>query len=115
MTSDVQVTPAMFATAVGEHVEIDIGGLGLFSYAMSCFVRGEWVPHLVVQGEHGPVMLLLLPHESVSEPVPLSLPEEGLSGVIVPLGEVSVAVMGEVDESMEHIRDRLDAAVEWSI
>ena len=55
-----QVTPAMFATAVGEHVEIDIGGLGLFSYAMSCFVRGEWVPHLVVQGEHGPVMLLLL-------------------------------------------------------
>ena len=85
------------------------------SYAHSCFVRGEWVPHLVVQGERGPVMLLLLPHERVTEPVPLELPEEGLAGVIVPLGEGSVAIMGETDESMEPIRERLNAAVEWSI
>ena len=89
--------------------------LGLLSYAQSCLVRGEWIPHLVVQGERGPIMLLLLPHERVTEPVPLELPEEGFSGVIVPLGEGSVAVMGEEGEPLELIRERLAAAVEWSI
>jgi len=113
--TDVRVSPASLEEVVGEHAEVDIGGLGLVSYAMSCFVRGEWVPHLVMQGELGPVMLLLLPHESVTEPVPLELPAEGLSGVIIPLGEGSIAVMGEAGEAIEPIRERLNSAVEWSI
>jgi len=113
--TDVQVSPASLAEVVSGSAEIDINGLGLLSYAMTCFVRGEWVPHLVMQGERGPVMLLLLPHERVSGPVPLELPEEGLSGVIIPLGEGSIAVMGEAGESIEPIRERLRTAVEWSI
>ena len=89
--------------------------LGLLSYAQSCLVRGERIPHLVLQGDRGPVMLLLLPHERVTESVPLELPAEGLSGEIMPLGEGSVAVMGEPGEPMEAIRERLAVTVEWTI
>ena len=50
--TDVQVSPASLEGVVGGRAEIDISELGLLSYAHSCFVRGEWVPHLVMQGEH---------------------------------------------------------------
>jgi hypothetical protein len=113
--TDVQISPASLAEVVSGRPEIDIGRLGLLSYAQSCFVRGEWVPHLVMQGERGPVMLLLLPHERVDEPLTLTLPDEGLSGVIVPLGEGSIAVIAEDGEPMAPIREQLGAAVEWSI
>lgn len=113
--TDVRISPASLEEVLNGQADVDMTGLGLLSYAQSCLVRGEWIPHLVVQGERGPIMLLLLPHESVTDPVPLELPEEGLSGVIVPLGEGSVAVMGEEGEPLEPIRERLAAAVEWSI
>lgn len=113
--TDVRISPASLEEVLNDQADVDMSRLGLLSYAQSCLVRGEWIPHLVVQGERGPIMLLLLPHERVTEPVPLELPEEGLSGVIVPLGEGSVAVMGEEGEPLELIRERLAAAVEWSI
>ncbi len=113
--TDVRVSPASLEEVLSGQAEVDMTRLGLLSYAQSCLVRGEWIPHLVIQGERGPVMLLLLPHERVTEPVPLELPEQGLAGVIVPLGEGSVAVMGEEGEPLESIRERLAVAVEWSI
>ena len=113
--TDVQVSAASLQRVVNGQAEIDIAELGLLSYAQSCFVRGEWVPHLVLQGEQGPVMLLLLPHESVDEPLPLAMPDEGLSGVIVPHGEGSIAIMGEDSEPIPPIQNRLGDSVEWSI
>ena len=113
--TDVQISPASLEAVVSGRAAVDMNRLGLLSYAQSCLVRGEWVPHLVLQGERGPVMVLLLPHERVAEPLPLALPAEGLSGMILPLGEGSVAVMGEAGESIERLRERISAAVEWTI
>ncbi|HEY5623138.1 MAG TPA: DUF3379 family protein [Gammaproteobacteria bacterium] len=115
VTTDVQVSPASLEQVISGQARIDVTELGLLSYAQSCYVRGQWVPHLVLQGREGPVMLLLLPHERVDEPLPLELPEEGLSGVIVPHGNGSIAIMGENAEPMEPIRDRINDTVEWSI
>ena len=61
------------------------------------------------------LMLLLLPHEQIAEPLPLDLPEEGLRGVILPVGDGSIAILGEDGESMDPLADRIDSAVEWSI
>lgn len=113
--TDVRISPASLEEVLGGQVEVDMTRLGLLSYAQSCLVRGEQIPHLVLQGDRGPVMLLLLPHERLTEPVPLELPAEGLSGEIMPLGEGSVAVMGEPGEPMEAIRERLAVTVEWTI
>ena len=114
-TTDVRVSPASLAEITSGEAVVDAGRLGLVSYVRSCFVRERWVPHLVVQGEEGPVMLLLLPHERVMSPVPIDLPEEGLRGVILPVGDGSVAVLGTDAESLEPISQRVADAVEWSI
>jgi Protein of unknown function (DUF3379) len=70
-------------------------------YAQSCFFRGHYVPHLVVQTAHGPATVMILRHEQVS--ARRSFHEAGLSGVIVPAEHGSIAVVqqgggGEVEE-----------------
>jgi len=114
-TTDVRISPASLEEVIGGQVDVNVNQLGLVSYARSCFVRDNWVPHLVIQGERGPVMLLLLPDEPISEPLPLDMPEQGLQGVILPLGGGSVAVLGTDGEAMEPIRQRVSDALEWSI
>ena len=76
-------------------------------YAQSCWFRGHYVPHLVVQTAHGPATVLILRHEQVRGRQ--SFHEAGLTGVIVPAEHGSIAVLtqgsGEVDElaaQMQH-------------
>jgi hypothetical protein len=113
--TDVRVSPASLEEVTAGRASVDANRLGLVSYARSCFVREQWVPHLVIQGSQGPVMLILLPHESVRQPLRLDLPEQRLEGVLLPVGEGSVAILGETGEALERIRERVSDAVAWSI
>jgi len=91
-------------------------GIGLVTYAQSCVINGNTVPHLVIQGESGPVTLILLPDERIDEPIPMS--GEHVHGVIVPVGRGSVAIIGEragqLDE-IDEIGQRIVESVEWQI
>lgn len=90
------------------------GPVGQVSYAKLCPFRGRMVAHFVVQGERGPVTVLLLPEEQVDAPTPID--EGGFAGTLVPVeGGGSVAIVGQPDEPLEVIRDRLLQAVRWSI
>lgn len=109
------VSPATLDTALSGTARVDLDSLNVVSYARSCLVNGRWVPHLVVQGEAGPVMLLLLSREDIDEPLPLDLPQEGLHGLIMPLDEGSIAILGEDEESLESLQEDVSAAVEWTI
>lgn len=95
--------------------ELDVG-IGLVSYAQSCVINGNTVPHLVIQGESGPVTLILMPEEPIDRAISLS--GEHVHGVIVPVGSGSVAIIGEraaqLDEIGE-IRERIVESVEWRI
>ena len=109
------VAAAALETALSGEASVDIEQLDVLSYARSCLVNGRWVPHLVVQGEAGPVMLLLLSREFLSEPLPLDLPDEGLRGVIMPLDDGSVAILGADEETLESLQQDVADAVEWTI
>ncbi len=109
------VNTAALEMALSGSAQVDLDRLNVVSYARSCLVNGRWVPHLVVQGEAGPVMLLLLSRENVAEPLPLDLPEEGLHGLIMPLEEGSIAILGDDEESLESLQEDVTAAVEWTI
>ena len=61
------------------------------TYAHSCWFRGHYVPHLVVQTAQGPATVLLLHHEQV--PGPRTFRESGMNGIIVPADRGSVAVL----------------------
>lgn len=84
--------------------------LGRVSYARSCWFRGHFVPHLVVLDESGPIMLLLLPHESVSSETRFS--EGGYSGVILPAAHGSVAVLAQADARLDAVAVRSLHALE---
>ena len=90
--------------------------IGLVTYAQSCVINGNTVPHLVVQGKSGPVTLILLPEETIGEAIPLS--GEYVHGVIVPVGSGSVAIIGERAEQLDEIGEmgqRIVESVEWQI
>ncbi|MFT5500481.1 MAG: hypothetical protein ACI88G_000611 [Woeseiaceae bacterium] len=87
--------------------------IGLVSYAQSCIINGRRIPHLVIQGRNGPVTLLLMPEEMVSMPLPLN--GKGIDGVILPVGDGSIAIIGERGFDLEEIKERVVNSVEWSI
>jgi hypothetical protein len=90
------------------------GPVGEVSYAKLCPFRGRMVAHFVVQGERGPVTVMLLPDEDVAEATRID--ERGFSGTIVPVeGGGSVAIVGQAEEDLEEIRDRLLEAVTWRL
>jgi hypothetical protein len=74
----------------GAGVELNINS-DRITYAESCWFRGYYVPHLVVQTADGPATVLILRHEHV--PAARSFHERGMSGVIVPAGDGSIAVL----------------------
>ena len=87
-------------------------GAGLISYAQSCTINGKKVPHLVIQGEHGPVTILLMPDETVTEAV--SLDGQSIHGVILPVGAGSIAIIGAREEKLERIEKSVVNSVMWS-
>lgn len=86
------------------------GSLGRVTYAMSCWFRGHYVSHLVVDEGHGPVTVMLLAHERVSEPVHFS--EGGYTGVIVPAAQGSIAVLTRDESQVEAIAARVSKVLE---
>ena len=86
---------------------------GLITYAQSCEINGNPVPHLVIQGEHGPITILLMPEEMVADAI--TLDGENVHGVILPVGDGSVAIIGAREEQLEQIEKSVLDSVRWSI
>ena len=85
---------------------------GLITYAQTCVINGKKIPHLVIQGARGPVTILLLPDEMVDAAV--TIEGESINGVILPVGNGSVAIIGEQDEQLESIQQNVVNSVTWS-
>jgi hypothetical protein len=93
------------------------GGVGLdlasdrIVYAQSCWFRGHYVPHLVVQTTRGPATVLILRHEQVRARE--SFHEAGMSGVIVPAGQGSIAVLARGSASVDELAGQMRQDVHW--
>ena len=66
----------------------------------------------VIQGEQGPVTILLLPDEAIVDAVPIE--GESINGVILPVGGGSIAIIGEAGERLEEIQERVTKSVTWT-
>jgi Protein of unknown function (DUF3379) len=86
--------------------------VGLITYAQSCIINGKNVPHLVIQGEYGPVTILLMPDEKISEAK--SLDGVNIQGIILPVGSGSIAIIGNREEQLERIKQNVLNSVTWS-
>jgi hypothetical protein len=78
------------------------------TYAHSCWFRGHYVPHLVVQTSQGPATLLILHHETAPAGRRKTFSEAGMRGVIIPAQTGSIALLtrgGDVNllaQEMQH-------------
>lgn len=100
-----RVVPATLATL--DH------SAGLITYAQSCTINGHEVPHLVMQGKYGPVTILLMPEEAVSGNSKFM--DENVDGVILKVGDGSIAIIGEKGESLKSIEEKVKNSVTWDI
>ena len=91
----------------------EMGDVGLITYARTCTINGNSIPHLVMQGENGPITLLLMPGEKVESATTLS--GESIRGVILPVGDGSIAIIGDYDERIEEIGQKVVGSVKWTI
>jgi Protein of unknown function (DUF3379) len=113
--SEVAVPPGALAYVLQRSgVALDPGA-PLVSYAQSCWFRGWFVPHLVVQTPDGPMTVMVLPHERVSAPTMVD--EGGYRVMIVPAarGAIAVLTQGPVPAArIESIVARVTAAVRFT-
>ena len=79
------------------------------TYASPCPFRGQIVPHLVVQTDHGPLTVMLLAHVASGEREKFS--EGDYRGVVMPAGTGSIAVVArkgqEIDGALETVLEGL--------
>lgn len=99
--------------AAGEAELVDAAQLGVVNYATVCPLRGRKVPHLTVQSVAGPAMVLLLPHEPLAREQPLD--EDGLHGVLVPVGDGAIAIIAPDPRAIEAVRSRVARATALGI
>ena len=114
LVGDWSVVPASHLTSVltTGHVSLK-GDIGTVRHAGLCSFRGNKVAHVVVQSTSGPVTVMLLPEEKTAGIT--TFDEDGYRGVLIPVGEGSIAVISGSEESTEEVRNNFTDKVAWSI
>ncbi len=112
VVSDVPVSEQRLAAVVPASVASMDHSAGLITYARSCVINGRTVPHLVIQGERGPVTVLLMPEESIS--AAQELQGDNINGVLLPVGSGSIAIIGERDEPLQRIQEQIVRSATWA-
>ena len=106
------VSDSRLARVVPEEIATMNHDVGLITYAQSCIINGKTVPHLVIQGEHGPITILLMPDEKLAESQ--SLDGVSVRGVILPVGDGSIAIIGDREEQLDRVQQNIVNSVNWS-
>lgn len=85
---------------------------GRFVYVQSCWFRGHYVPHLVLETDQGPVTLMLLRHEKLNERK--TFDEDGYRGVLLPVDAGAIAVVTHGAPLSEALAKRIAASIQWT-
>jgi hypothetical protein len=94
----------------GAGVSLDITS-DRITYAQSCWFRDHYVPHLVVQTAQGPVTVMILRNQRVSGR--RTFHEAGMSGVIVPAPQGSIAVLARGGADVGGVATQMQQDVHW--
>jgi hypothetical protein len=94
----------------GAGVRLDITS-DRISYAQSCWFGDHYVPHLVLQTAQGPATVLILRKQHVSSR--RTFHEDGMSGVIVPAPQGSIAVLMRGGVNMDAVTAQVQQDVRW--
>ena len=110
--TDVAVSDEHLREVVPSNIAEMDASAGLITFAASCPINGHNVPHLVIQGEHGPITIILMPDEKVSSAIALN--DEVQHGVILPVGNGSIAIVTGLNEPLDEVQKQVLQSVVWS-
>ena len=110
--TDTPVSDERLGRAVPASVAVFDRERSLITYASPCVINGNKVPHLVVQGQQGPITILLMPEEAVSDVIPLE--GENVHGLILPVSGGSIAIIANHGESLDAVQQSVIESVTWT-
>lgn len=113
LVSTSEAVPVKSLNAVLRRTGASIRDDQLVSYARTCLFRGRRVPHLVVQGESGPVTVMILPDVEVDGPSDFS--ESGYFGTLIPLASGSIAVISGETSDLAPVASSISESLTWDI
>lgn len=113
VSTDQRVSSQQLATVLRQSRMTMSQGIAGISYARSCIFRGRLVPHLVVQGEKGPVTVMILPDVEVDGPTSFS--EQGFFGTILPAAKGSIAIIAGEQSDIEEVSEPIIQSLRWDI
>ena len=85
--------------------------VGNVNYLGSCDIANKSGVHMVVQGEVGPITVMILPNISVSGKQEIF--DKRFKGLIMPKGKGSIAIVGEKTESLILMKEKLVNHMRW--
>jgi hypothetical protein len=112
LPSSTRVSDHQLGRAVPKDIATMNHNAGLITYAQSCSINGKDVPHLVIQGAHGPITILLMPEEKIAEAT--TLDGVNIKGIILPVGNGSIAIIGDREEQLDQVKENVLDSVMWS-
>ena len=110
--TNVPVPAGRVAAVVPPNIAVLDRSDGLITYARTCVIDGHLVPHLVIQGKKGAITIILMPEEKITKAIPV----EGntVEGVILPIGDGSIAIIGERGERLDDLKQKVLKSVTWT-
>ncbi len=89
------------------------GDLGRVNFADRCNFMHTKAVHMVLQGEHGPVTVLMMPDSPLERLEQID--RDGFSGIVLPTKYGSLAVVADHPEPVHVLAHRVQRAVSWEI
>lgn len=112
MSTDRTVSSNEISAAL-EPAGLDLeGSIGDVTFAGRCLVRGKLSGHIVLKGDTAPITVFLIGDALVTERA--TIRSDNYSGVVLPQGTGTIAIVGSPGETLENIEARVRSAIRWA-
>jgi len=88
-----------------------VQAVGTVNFAMDCTMRKTKGFHLVLQGDHGPVTVLVMPGDYIAQRKTVA--DQRFQGVVMPTRNGSMAIVAENGQDLAQMEQRLHSALQF--
>jgi len=112
LTANQAVSSSEISAAL-EPAGLDLeGSIGDVTFAGRCIVRGKLSGHIVLKGDTAPITVFLIGDALVSDRA--TIRSDNYSGVVLPQGSGTIAILGSPGETLEDVEARVRSAIRWA-
>jgi len=91
-----------------------INDLGKIFFVNYCSFEGTSALHMVLEGEKGRVTVFVVPDDADFEPSS-EFSNQHFKGISEHVGNANMVIVGEPDEPLEKVKEKLNESIQWDI